>query len=307
MKQQDWRGVIPAITTPFTSDDKIDHNVLARHADWMVGHGCRGIVALGSLGEGGSLDPDEKREVLSTLVRAVGDRVPVVAGVAALSTRAAVRLAMEAADTGCRGLMVLPPYVYRGSWEELRGHVGAVMSATGLSCLLYNNPIAYGTDFSPGMIAELASEHENMHAVKESSADVRRVTAIRASLGARVSILVGVDDLLVEGVAAGAVGWIAGLVNAFPEESVRLFNLAANGRWEEADRLYQWFLPLLRMDVVPEFVHLIKLVQQEVGWGSEQVRGPRRILTGQERGRAIQVLRGAMAQRSVAEGRDRAP
>ena len=297
MNPNDWRGVIPALTTPFTPHDRVDHAFLAKHAAWMVDSGCRGIVTLGSLGEGGCLDPEERSEILSTLVKAVGHRVPIIAGIAALSTRQAVRFARDAAARGCRGLMVLPPYVYRGSWDELSAHVGEVMSATGLSCMLYNNPIAYGADFLPEHIATLASRHPNFHAVKESSADVRRVTAIRAALGDRLALLVGVDDMIVEGIAAGAVGWIAGLVNAFPVESVRLFDLAAAGKHYEADDLYRWFLPLLRLDVVPEFVHLIKLVQEQVGWGSERVRPPRRVLKGPFREAALATLREALSHR----------
>lgn len=297
MNREDWRGVIPAITTPFTVDGSVDHALLGRHAAWMVEQGCRGIVALGSLGEGGCLDSQERMQVLSTLVAAVGTRVPVIAGIAALSTRQAAGFARDAQRAGCGGLMVLPPYVYRGRWEELRAHMSEVIDATDLSCMLYNNPIAYGTDFQPSHVAELAGAHANLHAIKESSADVRRLTAIKALLGDRLALLVGVDDLIVEGIDAGAIGWIAGLVNAFPAESVRLFELACSGRRQEAAELYRWFLPLLRMDVVPEFVHLIKLVQQEMGWGSERVRPPRLALPPSARDAAIASLREAMANR----------
>jgi 4-hydroxy-tetrahydrodipicolinate synthase len=157
--------------------------------------------------------------------------------------------------------------------------------------MLYNNPIAYVVDTLPEQVAELASRNSNLHAVKESAADVRRVTAIRHLLGDKIRIFVGVDDLIVEGIAAGAVGWIAGLVNAFPKESVDIFNLARSGRLEEADRLYKWFLPLLKLDVVPSFVQLIKLTQQEVGMGSERVRPPRLELVGSEREAALAIIR----------------
>ncbi len=297
MSGMKWQGVLPAITTPFTETGAVDHAFLARHASWMVDAGCRGVVALGSLGEGGALDREEKIAVLKTLVHAVGSRVPVVAGVAALSTGEAVKLAVEAERAGCKGLMVLPPYVYVGSWRETRGHMGAVIKATGLSCMLYNNPIAYRTDILPDQIAQMAGEHANLHAVKESSADVRRITATRALLKERLTILVGVDDLIVEGIAAGATGWIAGLVNAFPAESVRLFDLASRDEAAKARTLYEWFLPLLRMDVVPEFVHLIKLVQQEAGMGSERVRMPRLALQGPEREIAVAAVRRALASR----------
>lgn len=292
-----WRGVIPAITTPFDAKGEVDAAFAAKHAAWMVDAGCTGIVALGSLGEGGTLSREERGALLRALVQAVGARVPVVAAVAALSTREAVAQSEQAAEAGCRGLMVLPAYVYKGDWRERRAHFEAVMSATGLSSMLYNNPIAYGVDVLPEQVAELASACPAMRAVKESSADVRRVTAIRALLGERVEVLVGVDDLIVEGVAAGATGWIAGLVNALPQESVALFDLARAGRWEEARRLYEWFLPLLRLDVVPEFVHLIKLVQAEVGMGSERVRRPRMEMAGPAREGVLRVIRAALAAR----------
>jgi 4-hydroxy-tetrahydrodipicolinate synthase len=178
--------------------------------------------------------------------------------------------------------MVLPPYVYRGDWREMKAFVSAVFRATPLSCMLYNNPVSYGTDFLPEQIAELAAEHSNFAAVKESSTDVRRVTAIRALTGNRLRIFVGVDDAIVEGIAAGAVGWVAGLVNAFPAESVALFEAAVAGKHDEAFALYRWFLPLLRMDTVPKFIQLIKQVQQEVGVGNARVRPPRLEVIGTE-------------------------
>lgn len=292
-----WRGVIPAITTPFTEDDRVDHAFLAEHCTWLIDHGCRGIVALGSLGEGATLSPEEKRAILETCVEAVGDRVPVVPGVAALSTRAAVDLAKVAEEVGCRGLMVLPPYVHKGPFREIEAHFEAVFAATGLSCMLYNNPIAYGVDVPPEAIAALAERHANLHAVKESSGDARRVTAVRAHLGDRLALFAGLDDMIVEAVAAGATGWIAGLVNALPKESVALFDLALEGRSDEAFELYRWFLPLLRLDTVPEFVQLIKLVQKEVGMGSERVRAPRTPTAGRLRDEALATIRRALAER----------
>jgi 4-hydroxy-tetrahydrodipicolinate synthase len=292
-----WQGVIPAITTPFRPDLSLDDGFLAHHVDVLVRAGCRGIVALGSLGEGATLSFEEKRAVLRACREALGGRAPLAAGVAALSTAEAVRLAQAAAEAGCAGLMVLPPYVYKGDWRETEAHFRAVIQATPLSCMLYNNPIAYGTDVLPEQLAALAAALPNLHAVKESSADVRRVTAVRALLGDRLALLVGVDDLILEGIQAGAVGWIAGLVDALPEESVRLFTLATAGRTAEARALYDWFLPLLRLDTVPKFVQLIKLVQAEVGLGSETVRPPRLPLTGTEREAALRVIRDALARR----------
>lgn len=295
--KMNWAGVIPAITTPFKPDYSVDHAVLAKHAQWLIKSGCRGIVALGSLGESATLGFDEKVEVLKTLVKAVGKDVPVVAGIASLSTMEAVDLAKAAEDVGCSGLMVLPPYVYSSDWREMKSHLQPVIRATKLSCMLYNNPVSYKTDFLPEQIAELAAAHANLHAVKESSADVRRVTALKAICGERLKLFVGVDDVFVEGVRAGATGWIAGLVNAFPKESVALYNYAMKGEVKKANELYKWFLPLLRMDTVPKFVQLIKLVQQEVGWGHERVRAPRCVMAGAERKLALDTLKAALAKR----------
>jgi 4-hydroxy-tetrahydrodipicolinate synthase len=178
--------------------------------------------------------------------------------------------------------MILPPYVYKGDWRENKAHVAAILNATSLPGMLYNNPVAYGVDYLPVQIAELANEFPNLAAVKESSTDVRRVTAIRALTGNRLSLCVGVDDAIVEGIAAGAVGWVAGLVNAFPRESVDLFNLARAGKTQQAFELCRWFLPLLRMDTVPKFIQLIKQVQQEAGIGSASVRAPRLEVVSEE-------------------------
>jgi dihydrodipicolinate synthase/N-acetylneuraminate lyase len=282
-----WSGVLPAITTPFDEDLDIDRAFLTRHCQWLIDNGCSGIVALGSLGEGATLSLNEKHDILRTTVIAVGSRVPVIAGVSALSTHEAIELAKIAEEAGCQGLMVLPPYVYIGDWREMKAHVSAVLEATPLSAILYNNPVAYTTDFLPHQVAELLAEHPNLNAIKESSADVRRVAALRAVAGDRLHILCGVDDLIVEALAMGAEGWIAGLVNAFPKESVELFETRD---W----KLYQWFLPLLRMDTVPKFVQLIKLAQQEVGMGNERVRAPRLPLVGSEREGSLAIIRAAL-------------
>jgi dihydrodipicolinate synthase/N-acetylneuraminate lyase len=292
-----WKGVIPAITTPFDPTLRIDHGFLAKHARWLVDAGCTGLVPLGSLGEGATLDRAEKRAVVETLVGAVGRTVPIVPGISSLSTAEAVSLAREVAAAGAHGLMVLPPYVYSTDWREMRAHVAAILAATELPCMLYNNPVAYKTDFTPDHIAELAATFKNLEAVKESSADVRRVAAIRALLGDRLQLLVGVDDMIAEGIGAGAVGWIAGLVNAFPKESVALYRYALEGRRAEASSLYRWFLPLLRMDTVPKFVQLIKLAQQAVGMGETRVRPPRLPLEGSELATAAATIEAALSTR----------
>ncbi len=292
-----WKGVMPAITTCFNERDQVDHEFMAAHCQWMVNNGCTGIVALGSLGEGATLAFEEKLAILRNCKAALRNGAPLVAAVSALSTAEAVDLAKAAADIGCDGLMVLPPYLYQGDWREMKAHIAAVFRATPLSCMLYNNPIAYGTDFTPEQIVELAAEHENFHSVKESSTDTRRVSAIRALLRHRLQLLVGVDDAIVEAIGVGASGWIAGLANALPRESVELFNLTVNGKKDEAFELYRWFLPLLRLDTVVKFVQLIKLVQAEAGMGNTRVRPPRLEIVGEELDKTLAVIRYALAKR----------
>ena len=292
-----WSGVMPAMTTAFDAKDRVDGEFMSRHATWMVDNGCTALIMLGSLGEAATLSAEEKVGILKNMVSTVKGRVPVVAAISALATRDAVAQAKAAEDAGCSGLMILPPYVYRGDWREMKHHIGSVLKASSLSSMLYNNPVAYGTDFVAEHIAELAAEYGHLHAVKESSTDVRRVTAIRAILADRLTICVGVDDAIVEGIAAGAMGWVAGLVNAFARESVVLFEAALGGDTKGAFELYRWFLPLLRMDTVPKFVQLIKLAQQEAGVGSARVRAPRMELTGAELEEARAVLKEAMANR----------
>ncbi len=292
-----WNGVMPAITTCFDRSLEVDYSFMGEHCRWLLENGCTGIVCLGSLGEGATLSFDEKAKILRSCVKAVNRRAPVVASISALTTSEAVALARAAADSGCDGLMVLPPYVYRGDWREMKTHVAAVLDATPLGCMLYNNPVAYGTDFLPEQIQELASAYSNLESVKESSTDVRRVAAIRALLGDRLEVFVGVDDAILEGIGVGATGWIAGLANALPRESVELFNLARNCEHERAFAIYRWFLPLLRMDTVPEFVQLIKLVQSEVGMGNARVRPPRLELTGDQLVKVQHTIREAILSR----------
>ena len=292
-----WTGVMPAMTTIFDKDGKLDHAFITRHAQWLIENGCTGIISLGSLGEAATQTFAEKLELLKTLVAALNGKAPVVAAISALSTAEAVELAQAAHAVGCSGLMILPPYVYLGDWRETKAHVAAILKATPLTSILYNNPVAYGTDFKPEQIAELAAEFPQLKAVKESSTDVRRVSAIRALLGDRLNIFVGVDDAIVEGIDAGAVGWVAGLVNAFPRESVELFNLAKAGKKEETFALYRWFLPLLRMDTVPKFIQLIKQVQEFAGIGSADVRAPRMRVVGEELAETKRIYDYAQANR----------
>ena len=297
MDQKDWAGVFPAITTPFQADLSVDYETFGAQARWLVECGCNGIVALGSLGEAPALTSEEKLELLKQARRSLDGKAPVIAGISALNTVEAVWLAKEAHRVGVDGLMVLPPLVYRGDWRETRTHLSAVFQATPLSAMLYNNPVAYGTDVLPEQIIELRAQHQNFHAVKESSGDIRRITSLEHLAGDSLEIFVGMDDVVVESVAAGVTGWIAGLVNAFPEESVRLFKLAQSGPSPELDSLYAWFLPLLRLDTVPKFVQLIKQVQEECGGPSARVRPPRLELVGAEREDVAALTRKSLANR----------
>lgn len=296
MSKSMWQGVIPALTTPFAADGSVDHQFLAKHAKWQIEAGCIGVVPLGSLGESATLSFDEKVAIVRTLVKALGD-VPVIPGIGALSTEEAVQLAKACEAEGARGLMVLPPYAYSTDWNEMAAHFRAVATATKLPILLYNNPLAYKTDFSAEQIAELANELPQVEAVKESSGDIRRLADIQALTGDRLVLMTGIDDAIVEGLAMGVTGWIAGQVNAFPHESVALFERARDGGYAAVKDLYSWFLPLLRLDTVPKFVQLIKLTQQCVEWGDERVRAPRLQVEGTERAHAMQVIEHAIKHR----------
>jgi dihydrodipicolinate synthase/N-acetylneuraminate lyase len=290
-----WHGVLVAQTTPFDADLQIDRPALRTHAVWLVEHGVQGVVTGGSLGEGATLSFDERLLLVEELVAAVGGRSTVIAAVAATRTSEAVQLARGAARAGAGGLLVLPPYIYRPDVRETLAHFGTVLGATSLPCMLYNNPSAYGTDVLPDQILSLAEEHSVLTGVKESSGDVRRITAIRALLGDRIEVAVGLDDAIVEGVRAGARGWVAGLANALPAASVELLRRATEGPPGSADELYAWFLPLLRMDATVKFVQQIKTVQAELGQGSPRVRPPRLELEGDELQRTREAIRAARA------------
>jgi 4-hydroxy-tetrahydrodipicolinate synthase len=297
MKNLEWQGVMPATVTQFNADLSIDHALMAEHGRWLVANGCTAIVAHGSLGESATLTFEEKCRLQRTYVAALPG-TPIIPGVAALATAEAVDLAKAAADNGCRGLMVLPPYVYASDWREMKTHMTKVISATDLPCILYNNPVAYKTDFTPAQIKELAGELPNLAAVKESSADVRRIAAIRELCGERVALGVGVDDCALEGAAMGATFWITGVGGALPRHNVKLWALATARRIEEAMPLYLWMLPLLRMDTVTKFVQLIKLQQALATggkFGTTRVRPPRLALEGEELAVATRTIELALA------------
>ncbi|MFQ6017876.1 MAG: dihydrodipicolinate synthase family protein [Kiloniellaceae bacterium] len=291
-----WTGVYPAVTTQFSADQSLDLEATASHVRTLVEAGVHGLVMLGTVGENTSLAPEEKRAVLEAARAAADDRVPVLSGVAECSTALACRFAEDAQGIGIDGLMVLPGMVYRSDARETLGHFRAVARASDLPVMCYNNPVAYGVDVTAEMFAELADE-PTVVAIKESSDDPRRLTDIVNRCGTRYVLFCGVDDLALEAAMLGAAGWVAGLVNAFPEESLRLWDLAGAGRWAEARALYRWFMPVLHLDTHVKLVQYIKLAQAMAGLGTETVRAPRLPLEGEERARVSAIIRQALDSR----------
>lgn len=296
-----FRGVIPALVTPFRDNGDVCATGLASLTRRMLQAGCTGTVWPGSLGEGQTLSFDERVEGWRTIAGASEGHGNAFATISAASTRDAVRQVEAAERIGMRGCMILPPYVHKGPWHEYRAHFEAMLTAAPLPMMLYNNPPAYIVDVSAEQTFALAEAHANLVAVKDSTGDARKLTALIAGSSGRtrgVGALVGLDDCAVEGARMGCCGWIAGLANALPEESVRLFNLARSHDPRDVaacDALYRWFLPLLRLDTVPDFVQLIKLVMSETRTGDERVRAPRKPVEGTERARALTIIRTALA------------
>ncbi len=291
-----WSGVFPAATTEFAADQSVDLTATVKHAEAMLRAGVHGMIVLGTVGENCSLEYPEKLDVLKAVAGAVGGRAPVLAGVAECTTARACRFAADAKKAGAAGLMVLPAMVYKSDPRETLAHFRAVARATDLPVLCYNNPVSYGVDLTPAMFADLADETA-LVAIKESSEDPRRITDLKNTCGERYLLFCGVDDLVFETVQLGAVGWVAGLANAFPAETCRLWELATAGKREEALRLYRWFTPLLHLDTHVKLVQYIKLAAAECGLGSEMVRAPRLPLAGQEREQVLAIIRRAMQTR----------
>jgi 4-hydroxy-tetrahydrodipicolinate synthase len=291
----DWAGVFPAVTTKFRNDLALDPPAMEEHFAWQVAAGIDGIITTGSLGEASTLTPEEKIEILRIAIGVAG-RLPVVATVASTTTAGAVAFAKHAAAAGASGLMVLPGMQYVSDRREAVTHLRAVARAVDVPIMLYSNAPAYRVDVDLPALDELSSE-ANIVAIKESSDDVRRVTDIRATYGDRFRIFAGVDNLALESFQMGADGWIAGLVNAFPEETVAVHRLAREGRLAEAVALYRWFAPLLKLDVSTKLVQNIKLAEAMVGVGNENMRPPRLPLAGAERDAAAAIIRTGIAHR----------
>jgi len=281
MQKSDFRGVLPALTTRLTADQEVDHAALAADVEFQISAGVDALIMCGSLGEASSLDRAEKLAIARTALDAAAGRVPVLLTIAEDSTRNGASLAAEAEQLGIAGLMVLPAMRYLADTREVIAHYRAVAAASGLPIIVYNNPLAYGIDITPAALAELADEPKFV-AVKESTGDTRRINETLNALGDRYQLLTGVDDLALESLVLGCVGWIAGLVVAFPRETVAIYKLVEAGRIAEAMEIYRWFLPLLHMDIGPKFVQNIKLVEHLVRGVSPVTRAPRLPLVGAE-------------------------
>ena len=291
-----WSGVFPATTTQFGRDESLDVSATQKVVAALIDDGVNGIICMGTVGENCSLSAPEKRTLMSAVKEAAAGRVPVLSGVAENSCALAAQYARDAEKIGIDGLMVLPAMVYKSNRRETLHHYRTVAQATGLPIMVYNNPVSYGVDITVDMFGELA-DLPNIVAIKESSEDTRRLTELRRAHGDRFVLFGGVDDIVLESLMLGATGWVSGLTNAFPRESVALFALAKAGRYAEALAIYRWFMPLLRLDTIPTLVQCIKLAEQLMGRGSEMVRAPRLCLEGAERVWVEGLVRDAVATR----------
>jgi 4-hydroxy-tetrahydrodipicolinate synthase len=293
-----WNGVYPALTTKFTTDDKLDFKLFEKNLNAQLEAGVDGVILGGTLGEASVLSNDEKFDLVKFTVGKVQGKVPVVMNIAEGSTSEAVKLAKEAERCGAGALMMLPPMRYKSDHRETVAYFKAVAEQTKLPIMIYNNPVDYKIEVTLDMFDELAS-NANIQAVKESTRDVSNVTRMINRFGDRFKILCGVDTIAMEELMLGAHGWVAGLVCAFPKETVAVYRLTKAGKIDEALKIYRWFLPLLELDIHPKLVQYIKLAEQEVGLGSEHVRAPRLPLVGEERDRILKIIQEGIRNRPV--------
>ncbi|HEV7348752.1 dihydrodipicolinate synthase family protein [Telluribacter sp.] len=291
-----WQGVFPALTTKFTQDEVLDLSTFQHNLKAQLEAGVDGVIIGGSLGEASTLTNPEKEQLVKCAVEQLENKVPVVLNIAEGATKEAVRRAEEAVAWGASGLMVLPPMRYKADERETTEYFRAIAQATDLPIMIYNNPFDYKIEVTIGMFDELL-QLSSVQAVKESTRDVSNVTRLRNHFGDRLKILCGVDTLAMEELLMGADGWVAGLVCAFPRETVAIYRLVKAGRLEEARRIYRWFLPLLELDLHPKLVQYIKLAEVHTGIGSEHVRLPRLPLVGEERSRVEKIITDGLAAR----------
>lgn len=293
---QPWTGVFPAITTQLHQDQSLDLEGTARHMEALVDSGVSGLIVCGSLGENQCLDPDEKRAVVRTAIEVCKGRVQVLSGVAEMSTRAGLKFMADCEQLGADGFMIMPAMVYKADTREAVHYFRTMAAGTSKPWMLYNNPVAYPVDITPEIFAELA-DIKNLVAIKESSANSRRITELRNVVGDRYQLFTGVDDLMLECAILGIDGWVAGSGIAFPQENQKLWELTREGRWDEARTLYRWTQPLMKLDTHTHFVQYIKLLVQEAGLGKEWVREPRLTIAGAEREQVLAIIRDAFAKR----------
>ena len=294
----EWQGVFPALITPFTSDDQLDLSLFQYNLQAQLEAGIHGIVIGGSLGEASTLRTEEKKLLVETAVATVGKKIPVILNIAEGSTREAIQQSELAGKWGADGLMLLPPMRYRADDRETVAYFKAVAKSTGLPILIYNNPVDYKIEVTADMFEELAP-CENIQAVKESTRDTSNLTRMLNRFGDRYKILCGVDTIAMEELIMGAHGWVAGLVNAFPVETMAIYNLVRMGDIGAARKIQSWFLPLLELDIHPKLVQYIKLAAVQTGLGSEMVRPPRLVLTGEERSHVLEIIRKGISTRPV--------
>jgi 4-hydroxy-tetrahydrodipicolinate synthase len=291
-----WQGVFPAVTTQLHQDQSLDLDASARHFEALIDSGASGLIVCGSLGENQTLLPDEKRAVVKRAIEVAAGRLPIISGVAEMSTQAAITYMQDCEKLGISGFMIMPPMVYKTDPLETQHWFRTLAQATPLSWMLYNNPVGYHTDVTPEMFVRLA-DIPNLHAIKESSANTRRITELRNVVGNRYQIFTGVDDLFLESAILGIDGWVCGSGIAFPKENQQLWDLAQAGRWDECRTLYRWSQPLMKLDTHIHFVQDIKLLCQETGLGKEWVREPRLPLSGPERDQVLSIIRTALEAR----------
>jgi dihydrodipicolinate synthase/N-acetylneuraminate lyase len=295
-KLPQWSGVFPAVVTQLHEDQSLDLPASARHFEALIASGISGLIVCGSLGENQCLQPEEKRAVLKCAIETAKGRIPVVSGVAEMSTRAAIQYMQDGEQLGAAGFMIMPPMVYKSDPRETEHWFRTLAKATPLPWMLYNNPVGYHTDVTPEMFAQLA-DIENLTSIKESSANPRRITELRNLVGDRYQLFTGVDDLILECSILGIDGWVAGSGIAFPQENQKLWELTRAGRWDEARTLYRWMQPLMKLDTHIHFVQYIKLLCQETGLGKEWCREPRLPLAGTERDQVLKIIRDSLAKR----------